>query len=146
MLHRMILGGHVLTDLREALHSATHREACGYLLGSYEGNDAVVTRVLPVTNSAGWWGAFAISAHEQKRAERFGKMNSLKAVAIYHSHPRGDGRLSDADCRCLRRSELPWVIIYSSPLGGHADPAIVAYAPPLGRGIPLEFVNKCFTA
>lgn len=138
MTQRIRVDGRAFATLRGMANVITLEEACGFLLGSHEGEDTIVTQACPVTNAAGWSGSFAIPDYEQRRIERLAQRLHLEVVGVYHSHPGGNGRLSEPDQRCLGHSELPWMIVYPAPLATDPEPLLAAYAPPSGTPISVE--------
>lgn len=86
------------------------REACGFLLGTEAGQNIEITCAVPVINAVARYGGFAIADHERRRVERLANKLNLKVVAFYHSHPRGNGQLSEADRQWLSNSKFPWII------------------------------------
>jgi proteasome lid subunit RPN8/RPN11 len=142
MLERIKIDGRALSSLREIIHAPALREQCGFLLGTFNRETAVVKQLCPVTNAAGWSGGFAIADYEHRRIERLARRLDLEVVGVYHSHPGGDGRLSEPDKRCLSHSDLPWMIIYPVPAASDVEPRVAAYAPPFGISIPTETVEE----
>jgi proteasome lid subunit RPN8/RPN11 len=138
MLQKIQIDERVFAMLRECMTASDLREACGFLLGSYDGETAVVKEAYSATNAAGRYGSFAIADYERYRIERLALRLDLELIAVYHSHPRGDGRLSEADQQCLGYSNLPWIIIHPASIATDTEPLFVAYAPSSGTPIPVE--------
>jgi proteasome lid subunit RPN8/RPN11 len=138
MLQRIQIETRVFALLREFLHTSAPHEACGFLLGIYNEEAAVIKRACAVTNAAARYSSFAIADYERYRIERLARGLDLEIMAVYHSHPSGDGRLSGVDHRCLSYSKLPWVIIYPAPMAIDPESLLAAYAPPAGTPIPVE--------
>jgi proteasome lid subunit RPN8/RPN11 len=59
-------------------------------------------------------GEFEIPDFELRRIKAWGEDRHLQMLAIFHSHPSGDYRLSAADRAALRHSEWPWLIVTRS--------------------------------
>jgi proteasome lid subunit RPN8/RPN11 len=80
--------------------------------------------------------AFEISHGELRRLRAYAEDQGLSVVALFHSHPSGDSRLSAGDRDALRYSEWPWVIVTREA----RRPVIClrGYAPPSARRIPLR--------
>jgi proteasome lid subunit RPN8/RPN11 len=70
---------------------------------------------MPTHNAVSGRGGFAIPDHELRRVHLFVAESGLDCLAVYHSHPTGDARLSERDRFALAYSELPWVIITIEP-------------------------------
>ncbi len=82
-------------DTRVAVQEHAERgypdEVCGLLVGSFDGEDKVVRRVVPVENE---WEAvderrrrFLITPDVFARQEREARREGLEIVGFYHSHP-----------------------------------------------------------
>lgn len=97
--------------LRHACDTAAPHECCGLLLGRAMAAHLEVRRVLVARNGAGAIGHFAIPAFEFARAHSLAAQWGLDIIAVFHSHPDGDTRLSGADLIALAGSEWPWVVI-----------------------------------
>jgi proteasome lid subunit RPN8/RPN11 len=115
--------------LRAAYREALPLEAAGFLLGS----EQLVREVALARGSAGGRGEFSVPDYELRRIRAWAAERKLRIVALFHSHPGGDVRLSPADEAALRHSEWPWVVITQA-----AELEIAAYRPPDGRPLPCR--------
>lgn len=64
-------------------------ERCGFFFGYEEGDDAVVTRIMPAKNSCQTerHTNYEIEAKEYLSAEGMADEEGLKLLGVYHSHP-----------------------------------------------------------
>ena len=121
----------VAKALTVAYDRAFPREACGFLLGVSENRGGRIRRELVATavvlaRGAASHGEFAIPDSELRRITAWGEDRRLHIVALFHSHPSGDRRLSAADRAALRHSEWPWVVVTRSG-GGDAAGVLTGY-------------------
>ena len=104
----MLLVGAV--QAKEMIHDALSTfpdECCGFMFGYEEANsDRVVTKVLPVFNSAteNKKRRFVIAPKDYMSAERFAEENNVQFLGIYHSHPNHPAIPSEHD----RVAAQPW--------------------------------------
>jgi proteasome lid subunit RPN8/RPN11 len=102
----------------EALAIARDRafpaEACGVLLGARRGRRMFASEIVVSRTSTASRGEFEIPDFELRRIKAWGEDRHLQMLAIFHSHPSGDHRLSAADRAALRHSEWPWLIVTRS--------------------------------
>jgi proteasome lid subunit RPN8/RPN11 len=85
------------------------------MLGNQHENRQEVLRVVPTNNAASASGTFAIPDYELRRTALIAQECKLMWLGIYHSHPSGSAKLSDADQAALYYSALPWLIITVDP-------------------------------
>jgi proteasome lid subunit RPN8/RPN11 len=78
-----------------------------------------------VSGSSSTHGEFEIADLELRRIKAWGHDHGLTIVAVFHSHPSGDRRLSEADRLALRHSQWPWVIVTRD--SHHADVVLTGY-------------------
>ncbi len=112
-------------DTRVAVQEHAERgypdEVCGLLIGSFDGADKVVRRVVPVENE---WEAvderrrrFLITPDVFARQEREARRDGLEIVGFYHSHPDHPAEPSATD------REFAWPLysyLIQSVAGGRA--------------------------
>jgi len=75
-------------------------ECCGFLLGRIDGDQFVVERTLPATNSRGEeerHNRFTITPEASLRAEKAAREAALTIIGHYHSHPDHPARPSETD-------------------------------------------------
>jgi proteasome lid subunit RPN8/RPN11 len=100
----------VLRVIDDALRRAGAREICGLLLGSNASTRRRACHVLLSSESSWRVGEFALSQSDICRMSAWAVDRDLMTLALLHSHPSGDGSLSEADSRALRYSLWPWVV------------------------------------
>jgi proteasome lid subunit RPN8/RPN11 len=118
-------------------------EACGFLLAkrSTAGQPlscefALSARTTPRVQQ------FEIPDAELRRTRAWANDRGLEVVAIFHSHPSGDLRLSAADRAGLEYSEWPWVVVTRDSRSGRA--VLTGYAG--GNGGRLRIVATAQTS
>jgi proteasome lid subunit RPN8/RPN11 len=92
-------------------------EACGFLAGPLVLKWLTVTDVILARGAASDRDSFGIADYEVCRANAWAADRGLSVLALFHSHPSGDRRLSETDLAALRYSTWPWVIVTLSPIG-----------------------------
>ena len=113
--------------LARAYHEVSPLETCGFLLGAARqlslpiASEVLLSRIPP-----GERASFEIPDCELRRVCAYAQERGLHIMALFHSHPSGDLRLSESDRACLRYSEWPWVIITQSK--GKAGVVLTGYA------------------
>ena len=130
----MILAASVVAIMRTTFEQAFPDEAAGFLLGAASAGWAVVTDVFPARTSPGR-GEFNITNQEITLARAWADDRRLDLLALFHTHPSGDSRLSATDRAGLAHSEWPWLIITRSvaPAGIEST----AYRPGDGKQITV---------
>lgn len=126
------------TELAAICQGAHPREAAGFLLGRVDDGIATVTAVAPARETTTDTDSFAISDQELRRAAAYAEDLGEHIVALYHSHPSGETRLSEGDRAALRHSRWPWVIVTVAMDGG--DATLSGYAPGEG-GIAIRITT-----
>ena len=117
----------VADALARACDRAFPLEACGFLLAAAQHGRPIATEIVITVGSAGYRDEFEIPDHELRRMGAYAEDRGLQIVALFHSHPSGDPRLSATDRAALRYSAWPWVIV-TRPNATSAI-ALTAYAP-----------------
>jgi proteasome lid subunit RPN8/RPN11 len=102
-------------ELASAHDRALPLETCGLILGESRPGEIHGTKIA-VARVRCHRDAFEIPDHELRRIRGYAEQRRLQIVALFHSHPSGDGTLSAGDLAALRYSEWPWVIV-SRPNG-----------------------------
>jgi proteasome lid subunit RPN8/RPN11 len=128
--------GRELTEICRAAHP---REAAGFLLGRLADGVITVTDITPWRESSTGTDSFAIPEHELHRAAAYAQDLGEDIVALYHSHPSGQSRLSDGDRAALRHSTWPWVIVTATIDGEVAT--LTGYAPGEARRIEVRVTH-----
>lgn len=78
----------------EARAQAPH-EACGYVAGKGDRAEFLI----PMRNTSAGPGRFSFDPKEQFAAVREARAAGLDLIAVYHSHPAGEARMSEEDVR-----------------------------------------------
>lgn len=81
-------------DLAEAYDRAFPLEVAGFLLGVHPGREMLATKLTLARRSAGGRGEFNIPAHELRRIKALARDRRLQLLALVHSHPSGNNRLT----------------------------------------------------
>jgi len=129
----MLVSSRTARTLASALASALPREACGLLLGP-KGSGQVSAIEAVISKASSTHGQFEIPDYELHRIKAWGEDRGLAIVAVFHSHPSGDRRLSAADRSALRHSEWPWVIVTRE----RQDTTVVLTAYRPGDAAPID--------
>lgn len=93
--------------LRSYLEWSSGQECVGALIGTL----GYVTEAVRLLNSSGAPDTFRIEAFELVRVARYAARRDQQVLALYHSHPGNDLRLSDQDRKALSQSRWPWLIV-----------------------------------
>lgn len=97
LISRLILSETHLLKMRSEAESLAPEEACGILVGVYQGDTSVSYHIIPITNSLHSRTRFYMAPEEL--ISQFIEMdkNDLQLVGIYHSHPMGPAEPSGTD-------------------------------------------------
>jgi proteasome lid subunit RPN8/RPN11 len=120
-----------------ACQRALPLEAAGFLLGGRYGADTVVADLV-LCGSAGGQAEFGVPDHDLRRLDAYARDRRLQIVALFHSHPSGDRRLSATDRATLQYSAWPWVI--ATPIGPSAGVQLTAYRAGDAASMPCRIV------
>jgi proteasome lid subunit RPN8/RPN11 len=132
---RLVVDVRLPRALGELAERAQPREVCG-LLFARDGL-AVAVAFAPAVAAVAWPGGFEIPDAELRRIRAWGVDRGLQVVALFHSHPSGDPRLSASDRAALRYSEWPWIVVTHDRRNGSA--VLTGYA--RGDGAPIEIAT-----
>lgn len=75
-------------------------ECCGLLLGRFDAEAKVVTKIYPISNAreeSAKRNRFLIEPEELMRGEKYARSQNLEVVGFYHSHPDSPARPSQYD-------------------------------------------------
>ncbi|MGX7678334.1 Mov34/MPN/PAD-1 family protein [Jatrophihabitans sp. DSM 45814] len=97
--------------LAAACEQAFPLEVVGFLVGARHGDDMAASEFVLARGAAGGRGEFDIPDHEVSRIQAWAQDRRLHIVALVHSHPSGDSRLSETDQAALRYSDWPWSVV-----------------------------------
>lgn len=108
----------LLNHLRNRTAAARSEEICGFLIGSSDGEEVVVSRIVESPNIASHPGQnFEIDPAIHFGIRRRLRRSEDEIVGVYHSHPNGPPTPSEKDLERAPPSE-EWVWLILSPAGG----------------------------
>ncbi|MBP2031253.1 proteasome lid subunit RPN8/RPN11 [Methanohalophilus levihalophilus] len=85
-------------------------EACGVLVGVYEGDIAYVKRTVPIKNSRRTERSFELDPVEFYNAWDTAEKENMDLIGVYHTHPESNARPSDWDQKSMENSPPIWLI------------------------------------
>ncbi len=85
-------------------------EACGVLLGTINGNVALVEKALPVTNSKRTRRSFELDPKEHYNAWNEAERSGKEIVGVYHTHPVSSAVPSLWDRETMENDPSVWLI------------------------------------
>jgi proteasome lid subunit RPN8/RPN11 len=135
---RIVVSRAVRLHLLDAASRAGGRECCGFVLGTSSGHEIIASRAVSVRNAVARPGSFAVPDHERRRVERLAGRLGLTVVAVYHSHPGGDRRLSSTDRESIGNSHVPWLIATVAKNHGERRLSLAAYDAVSASSISVE--------
>jgi proteasome lid subunit RPN8/RPN11 len=107
----LIIASPVRTRLAQFFTESLPREASGFVLGrEHPPQHFIAEQALPGKGDA-QIGRFEISGHDIAWARAYAAERGLRIIALYHSHPSGEWRLSSEDIAAVRHSEWPWIVV-----------------------------------
>jgi proteasome lid subunit RPN8/RPN11 len=109
-------------------------EAVGFLAGPHA---HLATHAFPMANLMSG-DAFLVDPLSQFNATKAIERAGLRIVGIYHSHPRGDARLSRIDEAFARGWGVPQLVVAWAP--GLDQPEFRAYVPSPAGAVELSLV------
>lgn len=87
----------IVTPMKSVAERTTN-ECCGFLFGSEEHGQRVVSSIMAVENTAlDKRTTFRISSNDYLKAEDYASYHNLQLVGIYHSHPNHPAIPSEYD-------------------------------------------------
>lgn len=116
MPDRVRLLPEIWRQMLEEARQHPNQECCGLLAGS----DAVITKLLPASNSLASPVAYEIAPKELFRLVRAIRSEGMEMLGIYHSHPRGENRPSATDIDRAYYPDTVYFII--SPIADSPKP------------------------
>lgn len=141
-LKKLRFEAHVYKKFLLSLQNNNSIEACGFLLGFYEGQIGVVTSIELVRNANSSPFSFAIAGYEYYRILRVAHQSGRKIIAVFHSHLDRKNSLSQADKSSLAHSEYPWVIGSRITTSEQTDLLLTAYNPSHGSPISVLILSE----
>lgn len=87
-------------------------ECCGFLFGTEDGEDRILTEILIVDNAklGDKRRRFEITPKDYLKAERYAEENNLRLLSVYHSHPNHPAIPSEHD-RVAAQPYFSYVIV-----------------------------------
>ena len=85
-------------------------EACGVLIGTINGNVALVEKALPVTNSKRTRRSFELDPKEHYDAWNEAERSGKEIVGVYHTHPVSSAVPSLWDRETMENDPSVWLI------------------------------------
>ena len=101
----------VIDEIIAQARKEAPEESCGYLLGTNEKDDNVVTENYPMENVDHSTEHFSFSPREQFAALRYAREKGLKILANWHSHPASPSRPSEEDLRLANDPSIRYAIL-----------------------------------
>lgn len=86
-------------------------EACGLLAGKEEGNLRIIEKVYMLKNQDNSPEHFSLSPQEQLKAVKDMRLNGLKLLGNWHSHPNSPSRPSEEDIRLAFDKNMSYLIL-----------------------------------
>lgn len=85
-------------------------EACGVLVGTINGDTAVVEKAIPITNSNRTARSFELEPEEFYNAWNNAGKSGKEIVGVYHTHPRSSAVPSLWDRETMQNDPGVWLI------------------------------------
>jgi proteasome lid subunit RPN8/RPN11 len=123
----------------ETVRRARPAEACGLLLADRGTDPPLATEFVVAASALARPGRFEIPDSELRRMRAWAEDRGLEIVALFHSHPSGDPRLSAPDRAAIRYSEWPWIVVTHDRHTGCS--VLTGYATPDGAPIRIAIVS-----
>jgi len=98
-MHSMVsMNQSVFLNLVTAVEPCDDVECCGFFFGQENANHRMITKVMPVNNSAKDKRAqFEIASGDYLNAERLASKENMQLLGVYHSHPNHPAVPSEYD-------------------------------------------------
>ncbi|VVB90757.1 Desampylase [uncultured archaeon] len=85
-------------------------EACGVLIGTLDGNTALVEKALPVTNAKRTTRSFELDPEENYVAWNDAMKSGKEIIGVYHTHPVSSAVPSLWDRETMQNDSSVWLI------------------------------------
>ena len=96
--------------IQAELEANSPYEACGVLVGTIEGDEAVVEKAVPITNSNRTTRSFELEPKEFYNAWNNAEKNGKEIVGVYHTHPSSSAVPSQWDRETMQNDPSVWLI------------------------------------
>ena len=99
-----------LNTIRSELDAHKPYEACGVLIGTLDGNTALVDKALPITNSKRTVRSFELDPKEHYHSWNEAWKSGKDIVGVYHTHPVSLANPSPWDMETMSNYASVWLI------------------------------------
>jgi len=99
-----------LTTIQSEFEAHKPYEACGVLIGTMNGNTAIVEKILPITNSKRTRRSFELDPKEHYDAWNEAEKNEKEIIGVYHTHPVSSAVPSLWDRETMQNDPCVWLI------------------------------------
>lgn len=140
-MDEIYLHGDIPDVLLTWLDRYRREEICGFLVGHNDGRIAGAASVEVARNVCASM-KFGIPTHELNRIKRAALARGQTILAVFHTHPREQLALSEADRLGVRRSDLPWVIGAIAGDPGRESMVFAGYAAHHATSIPVHVEER----
>ncbi len=110
MISKLKISRRDLDLIQAELEANSPYEACGVLVGTIEGDTAVVDKAVPITNSNRTTRSFELEPKEFYNAWNNAEKNGQEIVGVYHTHPRSSAVPSLWDRETMQNEPSVWLI------------------------------------
>jgi [CysO sulfur-carrier protein]-S-L-cysteine hydrolase len=110
MISELKISRHDIEIIQAELEANKPYEACGVLIGTINGNAALVEKALPVTNSKRTRRSFELDPKEHYDAWNEAEKSGKEIVGIYHTHPVSSAVPSLWDRETMENAPSVWLI------------------------------------
>jgi proteasome lid subunit RPN8/RPN11 len=110
MISELKISRHDIEIIQAELEANKPYEACGVLIGTINGNVALVERALPVTNAKRTRRSFELDPKEHYNAWNEAERSGKEIVGVYHTHPVSSAVPSLWDRETMENAPSVWLI------------------------------------
>ena len=110
MISELRISRRDLDLIQGELETNSPYEACGVLVGTIEGEAAVVEKAVPITNSNRTTQSFELEPKEFYNAWNNAEKNGREIVGVYHTHPSSSAVPSQWDRETMQNDPSMWLI------------------------------------
>ena len=110
MISKLKISRRDLDLIQGELEANSPYEACGVLVGTIEGETAVVEKAVPITNSNRTTQSFELEPKEFYNAWNNAEKSGMEIVGVYHTHPSSSAVPSQWDRETMQNDMGVWLI------------------------------------
>ena len=110
MISKLEISRRDLDLIQGELEENSPYEACGVLVGTIEGDTAVVEKAAPITNSNRTTQSFELEPKEFYNAWNNAEKNGREIIGVYHTHPSSSAVPSEWDRETMQNDPSVWLI------------------------------------